>query len=88
MKTLSFGFGALGIMIPVLVLLVDSFSGSGYPAWSPFAWPSMILLLPYGGSAFDAEKVGVAVLSVGLNGALYSIVGLLIGAVSSKLRDK
>lgn len=88
MKALSLGLGAVGIMIPLFVLILDTLSGIGYPSWTPFAWPSMILLLPYGGIPFDAEKVGVAIVSIALNGALYSVVGLVIGAISAKLREK
>lgn len=88
MKALSLGLGAMGILIPMVLLAIAAMSGGDYPAWSPIAWPTMILLMPYGGSAFNAEKIGVAVLSITLNGALYSIIGFVVGAVLSRLHRR
>ena len=84
LKRLTLGFGLIGVAIPLVVIAIDASTNGSYPAWSPYAWPTMIMLMPYGGQAFGLEKMVVAGLSILFNGALYAIVGLVIGAVITR----
>ena len=85
---MTLAFGALGILLPLFILAVDWATSGRYPAWSIYVWPTLLMLMPYGGADFDLEKIAVTAVSVVLNGALYAVVGLVIGAVLEKRAEQ
>lgn len=69
------GFALAGFGIPLAILAIDWITTGWYPVWVTYVWPTWIFLLPYGGEYFGIEELAVAIVSIGLNAALYALIG-------------
>lgn len=75
------GFALAGIGIPLLILAIDWITAGWYPTWITFIWPTWIFLSPYGGEDFSIEVLAVELVAIGLNAALYALIGYGIASI-------
>lgn len=74
-------FGAIGLGVPITILLVKTLSPSGFsPAWIVYIWPSFFLLGGLSGKV-DGITIAYLVVSVLINVAVYAYVGIIIGRI-------
>jgi hypothetical protein len=77
-----------GLVVPLVVLLVTELQG-GVFAWPRVAlilWPSSLMMMGIEGQKGGIFRPLVFLVAVGINVALYSVVGALVGVLSKRLR--
>jgi len=77
------------MLIPLTFILGSAFSVSGltsWPSWAYFLWPSMIMLLPFGGLGSDLglDFYIVSLLSVLVNAGIWCLVLIPLGTLAMK----
>lgn len=81
------------MLIPLAFILGSAFSVPGltsWPDWAYFVWPSMIMLLPFGGQGSDlgVEFYVVSFLSVLVNAGIWCLLLMPLGALAKKMLAK
>lgn len=80
-------FGLVGLLVPIAIFLVDWLLRGWFPEWVFLVWPTSILLLPYPGYGFDAERGIVFILSAVINAAIYAALGAAVRWVLGRFRS-
>ena len=79
-----------GLVVPVAILFLNEFHGRAlyWPRLAFALWPSSLILMALEGKGGILTPSGfmVFVISIGINVALYSLVGALAGLLSSLVR--
>ena len=75
------GYGAaIGIAIPLLVMLIDNLSAHGWwPSWIVAIWPTSYMLIATAGTKDLSAYLFIA-MSIAINGVLYGAAGALLAA--------
>ena len=83
------GVSLASTVIPLTFILGSAFSVRGltsWPEWAYFVWPSMIMLLPFGGLGNDLgfDFYVVSFLSLLVNAVIWCLVLLPLWALATK----
>src|SRR4029077_4242997 len=76
-----FWWGALGLLVPAVLLLRWKLLGIGFGRFEATLWPSSILMMCLEGSPTISTILLVFAIAVVANVLLYSLIGLLIWPV-------
>jgi hypothetical protein len=77
-KTVTWVFAAIGLAIPIAILLAKAFSPTGFSsAWIFYVWPSYFILGGVSGEV-DAVTIIYLIVSILINVALYMYIGYVL----------